>query len=68
MEILELSFCQRIPLHTKFEPPELLSRGVNTELEIMEFLKMLKLNDIAYSADLACVRKATPTNIANCWK
>jgi hypothetical protein len=34
----------------------------------MEFLKMLILNDIAYSADLACVRKATPTNIANCWK
>jgi hypothetical protein len=47
---------------------ELLSRGVKTELEIMEFLKIIVLKDIIYSADLACVRKATPTNIANCWK
>jgi hypothetical protein len=34
----------------------------------MEFLKTLMLKDVTYSAGLAWVGKAAPTNIANLWE
>jgi hypothetical protein len=46
---------------------ELLGGVVNSELQVKEFLKALKLKDVAYSVGSAW-GKITPTTIANCWE
>jgi hypothetical protein len=40
---------------------------MNSELQIVEFLELLTLKDVAYSVDLTW-RKVTPTTSANCQK